>query len=31
MRKSLVRFRHAMHVFFLLDGGAFAVGGIEVR
>src|SRR5215467_11404962 len=29
MRKRLVRFRHAMHVFFLLDGGAAAVGGIE--
>src|SRR5271166_3742060 len=29
MRKRLVRFRHAVHIFFFLDGGAFAVRGIE--
>src|SRR5579872_387318 len=29
MRKRLVRFRHAMHIFLLLDGGAAAVGGIQ--
>src|ERR1035438_7914675 len=29
MRKRLVRFRHAMHIFLLLDGSAFAVGGVE--
>src|ERR1019366_5687660 len=29
MRERLVRFRHAMHVFFLLDGGAFTVRGVE--
>src|ERR1017187_1395519 len=29
VRKGLVRFRHAMHIFLLLDGSAFAVGGIE--
>src|SRR5208282_208266 len=29
MRERLIRFRHAMHVFFLLDGSAFAVRGIE--
>src|SRR5208282_129902 len=29
MRERLVRFRHAMHVFFFLDGGAFAVRGVE--
>ena len=29
MRKRLVRFRHAMHVFFLLDGGAAAVGRVQ--
>src|SRR5271157_4679667 len=29
MRERLVRFRHAMHIFFLLDGSAFAVGGVE--
>src|SRR5208337_4561770 len=29
MRERLVRFRHAMHVFFFLDGGAFSVRGVE--
>src|SRR6266436_1382104 len=29
MRERLVRFRHAMHVFFLLDGSALAVRGVE--
>src|SRR5882724_2069096 len=29
MRERLVRFRHAVHIFFLLDGGALAVGGVE--
>src|SRR5208337_1625148 len=29
MRERLVRFRHSVHVFFFLDGGAFAVRGIE--
>src|SRR5712692_7121223 len=29
MRECLVRFRHPMYVFFLFDGGALAVGGIQ--
>src|SRR6266536_3517933 len=29
MCECLVRFRHTMHVFFLLDSGALAIGGIE--
>src|SRR5208282_3552440 len=29
MRERLIRFRHAMHIFFLLDGSAFAVRSIE--
>src|SRR5215472_16212304 len=29
MRKRLVRFRHAMHIFFLLDGGAAAIGRVQ--
>ena len=31
MRERLVRFRHAMDVFFLLDCGAFAVGGANYQ
>src|SRR5882724_6144274 len=29
MREGLVRFSHAVYIFFLLDGGAFTVGGVE--
>src|SRR5579864_5552729 len=29
MRERLVGFRHAMYIFFLLDGGAAAIGGIQ--
>src|SRR5215469_7362352 len=29
MRKRLVRFRHAMHIFFLFDGRAAAVGRVQ--
>src|SRR5882762_6672659 len=29
MRKRLIGFRHAVHVFLLLDGGAAIIGGIE--
>src|SRR4051794_15918340 len=29
MREGLVRFRHAVYVFFLLDSGAAVVGGIQ--
>src|SRR5258707_15118270 len=29
MRERLVCFRHSVYIFFLLDGGAFAIGGIE--
>src|SRR5215472_15572982 len=29
VRKRLVRFRHAMHIFLLLDGGAASIGGIQ--
>jgi hypothetical protein len=29
MRECLVCFRHAMHIFFLLDGGATAVGRVQ--
>jgi hypothetical protein len=29
MRESLIGFGHAVNVFFLLDGGAFTVGGVQ--
>src|SRR6185437_15404130 len=29
MRESFVGFRHAVHVFFFLDGRTFTVGGVE--
>ncbi len=29
MRKRLIGFRHAVHIFFLLDRGSAAIGGVE--